>query len=99
MPNFDLLILFDLLGLIISLSSLAVVANAAQFLKGPLRVGMLSLLWGLALITTSFVWVIVIKWLALSGWPDLRPVLLSFGMTLFLISVTKLFSINRPDSV
>lgn len=99
MPNFDLLILFDLLGFIISLSSVAVVANAAQFLKGPLRLGMLSLLWGLAFITISFVWAIIIKWFMIFSWPDLRPVLLSFGMTLLLLSVTKLFSIYRPDNV
>lgn len=90
---------FDLLGLVLSLSSVAVVANASQFLKGSLRLGMLSLLWGLTLITISFVWVVVVKWLTLSGWPDLRPVLLSFGMTLLLISVSKLFSIYRADSV
>ena len=89
------ILIFDFLGLVISMASVAVVAHASNLLVGRLRKGMLSLLWGLFFIAMSFVWVIVTEWLLLSDLLDLRPVILSIGMSLLLISTTRLFRLTR----
>lgn len=91
------ILFFDLIGFFLSMSSVTVVAHASNLLIGRLRGGMLSLLWGLFFIAMSFVWAIIAEWFLLTDLPDLRPVILSVGMTLLLISTTRLFSIYKSN--
>lgn len=94
----DTFLFFDLIGFLLSVSSISIVAHAASLLGGSLRKGMLSFLWGLVFVCFSFVWSIIFK-LSAPNFPDIQSVILSLGMILILFSTQRLFGIYRAENV
>ena len=89
----DIAILTNTFGLFFGLSAMAIVAISARTLAGAVRRGMVSMLWGLALIAVSFIAV----FFGLGS--DLQMVFLSLGMVMIVVSTHQLFSIYRPDQI
>lgn len=94
---------FDLIGLLVSLSALAIVVGSSSLLIGRVRRGFLALSWGLGLISFSFLYAIFSRNFELFGPGDLRPVFLSVGMICLLVSSHRLFyfrgKIQQPQQV
>lgn len=86
----DIFTLTNVLGLFFGLSSMAIVAVAARSLSGTVRRGMVSMLWGLALVVMSFFAVLF----GLGS--DVQMVLLALGMVMIMASTYQLFSLYGP---
>lgn len=94
----DTFLFFDLIGFLLSVSSISIVAHASSLLYGPLRKGMLSFLWGLVFVCFSFVWSIIFK-ISAPDLPDIQSLILALGMILILFSTQRLFGIYRAQNV
>ena len=87
----DISTLTNVLGLLFSLSAMAIVATAARPLAGIVRRGMMSMLWGLALIAVSFL-------ITIFGLGDhTQMTLLALGMVMILVASHQLFKLYQPD--
>ncbi|PIR70125.1 MAG: hypothetical protein COU46_03160 [Candidatus Niyogibacteria bacterium CG10_big_fil_rev_8_21_14_0_10_42_19] len=90
---FNFLMFFNILGILISLSSIAVVAHAASYLLGKLRTGMLSFIWGLAFIVLSFIWSMFDIYYSF-GQQQLQIIFISIGMVLIFLASRQLFAVS-----
>lgn len=89
----DIFVLANVLGVFFGLSAMAIVAVTARPLAGIIRRGMVSMLWGLALVVMSF-------FAALFGLgADVQMVSLALGMVMILVSIYQLFSLYNPKNI
>jgi hypothetical protein len=89
------MLVFDLVGFMITMSTIAVVASSSSILIGRIRQGFLALMWGFGFIALSFVWAIVAVDLRLMALPNWQPIILVFGTSLMLFSSHRLFGYVR----
>jgi xanthine/uracil/vitamin C permease (AzgA family) len=93
----SILTMFDMIGLMLSMSSVAIVGHSASGMVGRVRQGLLALIWGLSIVGISFLWSLFSKGLGIINLPDLQSVILATGMAFFLFSTKKLFTIYHEE--
>ncbi|MFH1979197.1 MAG: hypothetical protein ABII97_02350 [Patescibacteria group bacterium] len=98
--NDAVLLIFNGIGIIISMAAIAVIAHKAVKMTGLARKGVISFLKGFLVVGLSFVWTFFFGQLVVpSDLLTVQSVLLSFGMALLIYSANKLFDISQRAKI
>ena len=96
----NVLLIFNGVGIIVSVSAVAVISHKAIRMTGIARKGLLSFLKGFALIGLSFVWTFFFGQLVIpTKLLTIQSVLLSFGMAMLIYSANKLFDVYQKAKI
>jgi hypothetical protein len=91
-------LIFNGVGIVISVSAIAVIAHTAINMTGIARKGLFSFIKGFILIGLSFTWTLFFGQLVIPAQLlSIQSVLLSFGMAFLIYSANKIFEIHEKN--